>query len=128
MVGLLGAGVNITCTGVEKDASGAVVGLTASVDLARANKPKGHLHWVDASEAGAGHECAATDDGSGRQEGDGGEAAAAVEGGGGDGEGGGGYGDGGYVLGYEEAFVVHLGGRHGGGGTNLFTNILKNYL
>ena len=50
-VGLLGAGVNITCTGVEKDASGAVVGLTASVDLARANKPKGHLHWVDASEA-----------------------------------------------------------------------------
>jgi len=28
-VGLLGAGVNITCTGVERDASGAVVGLTA---------------------------------------------------------------------------------------------------
>ena len=50
-VGLLGAGVNITCTGVEKDASGAVVGLIASVDLARLNKPKGHLHWVDASEA-----------------------------------------------------------------------------
>ena len=28
-VGLLGAGVNITCTGVERDASGAVVGLNA---------------------------------------------------------------------------------------------------
>jgi len=50
-VGLLGAGVNITCTGVDRDAGGAVVALTASVDLGRANKPRGHLHWVDASEA-----------------------------------------------------------------------------
>lgn len=50
-VGLLGAGVNITCIGVERDGHGAVIALTASVDLSRANKPKGHLHWVDASEA-----------------------------------------------------------------------------
>ena len=36
----------------------AVVCLEATVDLSKANKPKGHLHWVDAKEgvAAAGRE------------------------------------------------------------------------
>merc|ERR1740124_2143227 len=38
-VGLLGAGVNITCTGVDRDAGGAVVALTASVDLGAPTSP-----------------------------------------------------------------------------------------
>jgi len=48
-VGLLGAGVNITCTSVEKDASGNITGLVAKVDASATRpKPKGHLHWVAA--------------------------------------------------------------------------------
>jgi len=50
-VGLLGMGVNITCDGVEKDADGNITSLTCSVDLSKANRPKGHLHWVDAGTA-----------------------------------------------------------------------------
>ncbi|KAL1505024.1 hypothetical protein AB1Y20_008785 [Prymnesium parvum] len=50
-VGLLGAGVNITCTEVIRDQAGAVVGLTARVDLEKTRKPKGHLHWVCAATA-----------------------------------------------------------------------------
>ena len=50
-VGLLGMGVNITCDGVEKDEAGNVTSLTCSVDLSKTNRPKGHLHWVDAGTA-----------------------------------------------------------------------------
>ena len=49
-VGLLGAGANITCTEVVHE-GGELVALVASVDLAKANKPKGHLHWVAAQTA-----------------------------------------------------------------------------
>jgi len=50
-VGLLGAGVNITCTGVQRAADGTISGLTATVDLSKARKPKGHLHWVRCADA-----------------------------------------------------------------------------
>ncbi len=50
-VGLLGAGVNITCVQVVRTPSGAIDHLVASVDATRERKPKGHLHWVDAATA-----------------------------------------------------------------------------
>jgi len=50
-VGLLGAGVNITCTAVERGPDGSIVGLSASVDLEKTRKPKGHLHWVRCADA-----------------------------------------------------------------------------
>jgi len=50
-VGLLGAGVNITCTNVHRDGAGNVIGLSAKVDLNKERKPKGHLHWVRAADA-----------------------------------------------------------------------------
>ena len=50
-VGLLGAGVNITVTEAVHDKGGALSHLMATVDLEKANKPKGNLHWVDAATA-----------------------------------------------------------------------------
>jgi len=51
-VGLLGAGINIKCTSVQKDARGQITGLTASVDMSATRiKPKGHLHWLSAATA-----------------------------------------------------------------------------
>ena len=51
-VGLLGAGVNITVTKAVNDPkSGELDHLVATVDLTKANRPKGHLHWVDAATA-----------------------------------------------------------------------------
>ena len=49
--GLLGAGVNITITDVVKDTAGGITHLVAAVDMTRARKVKGHLHWVSADTA-----------------------------------------------------------------------------
>ena len=50
--GLLGAGVNITVTEAHVDtATGSLTHLVAKVDMTRANKVKGHLHWVSAATA-----------------------------------------------------------------------------
>jgi len=37
---------NIKCTGVIKNNEGEIVELHAEVDKTKANKPKGHIHWV----------------------------------------------------------------------------------
>jgi len=37
---------NIRCTNVVKDSRGDIVELHAEVDKLKANKPKGHIHWV----------------------------------------------------------------------------------
>lgn len=50
--GLLGAGVNITVTEAHHDpTTGELTHLSATADLERSRKVKGHLHWVDASTA-----------------------------------------------------------------------------
>lgn len=50
-VGLFKAGV-LTCTGFEKDASGRVVRVTATIDRSdAAPKPKTYVQWVDAASA-----------------------------------------------------------------------------
>ena len=50
--GLLGAGVNITVTAAHTDsATGEVTHLTATCDMQRERKVKGHLHWVSADTA-----------------------------------------------------------------------------
>ena len=49
--GLLGAGVNITVTAAHTNPSGEITHISASVDMTRERKPKGHLHWVSADTA-----------------------------------------------------------------------------
>ena len=49
--GLLGAGVNITVTEAVYDSRGVLSYLKATADPSRANKVKGHLHWVSAETA-----------------------------------------------------------------------------
>ena len=50
-VGLLGTGINITVTEMISDVSGGISHLLATVDTAKVNRPKCHLHWVSAETA-----------------------------------------------------------------------------
>ena len=50
-VGLLSAGVNITVTQAVNDATGELSHLLATVDMSKANRPKGNLHWLSADDA-----------------------------------------------------------------------------